>query len=129
MVNPADLFPKHESSRDRVNQLVELFNCEYRDGRATTAPQLKRDTVPTSDGRFASLDADDDNRGPAHDPDILPHNYDDGDIDGLFPRAISPEDPDGVPTDQSICCRPSCLRCFLPHPRAPSQDGVCREIW
>ena len=38
LVNPADLFTKHLTSRDRVNQLIELFNCEYRDGRSTIAP-------------------------------------------------------------------------------------------
>ena len=29
LVNPVDLFTQHLISRDRVNQLVELFNCEY----------------------------------------------------------------------------------------------------
>ena len=38
LVNPADLFTKHLSSSDRVGQLTELFNCEYRGGRAESAP-------------------------------------------------------------------------------------------
>ena len=38
-VQPTSL--KHLNSRDRINHLVELFNCEYRDGRATTAPELE----------------------------------------------------------------------------------------
>ena len=45
LVNPADLFTKHLTSRDRINQLIELFNCEYRDGRAQTAPLLRKDKV------------------------------------------------------------------------------------
>ena len=39
--NPADLFTKHLPSRDKVHQLVRLFNCEYRDGRAASAPLLR----------------------------------------------------------------------------------------
>ena len=130
LVNPADLFTKHLTSRDWVNQLVELFNWEYGDGRASIAPQLKKDALPVPDAHVASLDNDDDsNRGPAHDPDILPHNYDDSDLNNMFPRVVAPQDPDGVPTDQCICCRPSCVKCFPPQPLAPSQDGVWREIW
>ena len=40
--NPADLFTKHLSSRDRIEQLVKLMNCEFRDGRAESAPQIRR---------------------------------------------------------------------------------------
>ena len=41
-VNPADLFTKHLSSSDRVKMLVSLFGCEYRSGRATSAPLLRQ---------------------------------------------------------------------------------------
>ena len=44
-VNPADLFTKFISSRDRVDALVRLFNCEYRDGRADSAPALRAQCV------------------------------------------------------------------------------------
>ena len=37
LVSPADLFMKHLTSKDRVNQLIELFNREYRDGRSAAA--------------------------------------------------------------------------------------------
>ena len=113
-----------------MNQLVELFNFELRDSRASTAPELKKDIVPVPDGRVASLDTTDDNdQGPAHSPVILSHDDHDDDLDKMFPRAVAPEDPERVPTDQCICCRPSCVKCFPPQPRAPSQDGVWREIW
>ena len=87
LVNPAGLFTKHHlSSRDTLNQLVELFNCEYRDGRTSTAPLLTKETAPKSDGHVASFDHEDDNNhGPAHDPDIVLHNYTDGDLNALFP--------------------------------------------
>ena len=125
LFSPADVLTKHSTSRDRVNQLFELFNCEYRDGRASTAPQLKKDTVPLSEGHVATLDDDINNQGPAHDPDILPQHYNDEDLNNMFPRAVAPEDPDGVPTDCCICCCPTCFTCFPPHPQAPSHDGVC----
>ena len=94
-----------------MNQLVEILNCEYRDGRASTAPQLKMDTVPMPDGHVAALDEDINNHEPAHDPDILPHNYNDEDLSSIFPRAIAPERPRRIP----------------PQPQAPSHDGVWRE--
>jgi hypothetical protein len=56
LVNPADLFTKHLSSRDRVNQLVELFNCEYREGRATTAPLLRKDKPQTAECHATTAD-------------------------------------------------------------------------
>ena len=79
------------------------------------------------DGHVATLDEDTNNHGPAHDPDILPHNYNDEDLNSMFPRVVAPEDPDGVPTDQCICGRPTCVKCFPPQPQAPSHDGVWRE--
>ena len=32
-VNPADVFTKHLTSRDRVESLMKLFNCEFSSGR------------------------------------------------------------------------------------------------
>ena len=52
-VNPADLFTKHLSSRDRMNQLVKLFNCEFRDGRANSAPHLRRQPTTAQEGMVA----------------------------------------------------------------------------
>ena len=57
LVNPADLFTKHLSSRDRVTQLVELFNCEYRDGRATTAPLLRKEKAPDAECHMTTTNA------------------------------------------------------------------------
>ena len=50
LVNPADLSTKHLKSRDRINQLVELSNCECREGRATAAPALRKNKTPAVDG-------------------------------------------------------------------------------
>jgi hypothetical protein len=40
--NPADIFTKHSLSRDKLQQLVKLFGCHYRDGRAAAAPLLRK---------------------------------------------------------------------------------------
>ena len=39
--NPADLFTKHLSSRERVQKLVALLGCRYTGGRAESAPQRR----------------------------------------------------------------------------------------
>ena len=51
------MFTKHLSSRDRVESLMKLFNCEFREGRPDGAPMLKRD-APTEVhvmGEFADI--------------------------------------------------------------------------
>ncbi len=40
--NPADLLTKHSLSRQRLENLVTLFGCRYLDGRAASAPQVKK---------------------------------------------------------------------------------------
>ena len=113
-VNPADLFTKHLSSRERVELLVKLFGCEYREGRANSAPQLRRkedegqenavqvvgddvggdwETTGATAGSTAYDydDADYDRLFPMHDPDVLPHEYPRNDFDAYFPIAVSPE--------------------------------------
>ena len=40
-VNPADIFTKHLPSKEKVHQLLKLFGCEYREGRAESAPLLR----------------------------------------------------------------------------------------
>ena len=90
-VNPADLFAKHLPSREKVHQLLNLFGCEYREGRALSAPLLR---PHGSDGReggqpagdpLPTFVADDDDGPRAHDPNILPHMYPVVQIEKLFP--------------------------------------------
>ena len=40
--SPADLFTEHLESEKKFTQPISLFNCQMRDGRAASAPQLKR---------------------------------------------------------------------------------------
>ena len=45
--NPADLYTKHLESRAKVDQLIALFVCQYREVRPAGAPALNRHpTVP-----------------------------------------------------------------------------------
>ena len=151
LVNPADLFTKHLNSRDRVTQLVQLFNCEYRDGRATTAPLLRKDKTTVAECHATTTDRrnvggvgskadtqakqasmaniatheDVNDMSPCHDPDILPHCYSSGDCERLFPLAIAPEDADGTDPRQCICCMPGCGKCY---PRRPKPGGES-ESW
>ena len=99
-VNPADLFTKHLPSREKIHQLIGLFGCEYRDGRAASAPLLRPlegdngqqgghlaggDPLPT----FAAHTDD-----VPHDETRLPHAYSDDDIARLFPTIeAAPEPP------------------------------------
>jgi hypothetical protein len=41
--NPADLLTKHSLTREKLMELVTLFNCEFRSGRAESAPTLRKD--------------------------------------------------------------------------------------
>ena len=87
-VNPADLFTKHLPSKHKVHQLLALFGCEYRTGRAASAPLLRPDG---SDGRQGGQPTGDDPlptfslEGELHDESMLPHLYSNDEIERMFP--------------------------------------------
>ena len=97
-VNPADLFTKHLPSREKVHQLLGLFGCEYREGRAAAAPLLR----PHEDGQKGGhLTSEEplpmylafDESAP-HDESRLPHMYSAEKIEQLFPIIeAAPEQP------------------------------------
>ena len=151
--NPADLFTKHLSSRDRINQLVQLFNCEFREGRAESAPLLRRQKSTAQGGTVATVaamqvdskrpndkhEADDDRRRPdcndhddssehkPHDPSYLPHEFPNDEIEKLFPLAVAATRDDGVPGKiECICSRPECVKCF-PRESVVYVEGM--EAW
>ena len=39
--NPADLFTKHLTGKERVEKLLKIFGCNYSDGRSGIAPTLR----------------------------------------------------------------------------------------
>ena len=87
--NPADLFTKHLPSQDKDHQLVRLFGCEYRDGRAKSAPLLR------------PMDAQQVNNIGAL--EVLPHLKSKADIDKLYPQMVAP--PEHGDRDLEIVCQ------------------------
>ena len=93
-VNPADLFTKHLPSREKVHQLLGLFGCEYRSGRAAAAPLLRPlDTGSQQGGHLADSDplptfAAEVVDAP-HDGSRLPHMYPVDEIARLFPTIVA----------------------------------------
>ena len=91
-MNPADLFTKFICSRDNILQLLELFGCKYREGRAESAPRLRK-KMDDEDGHkhYAEAtvvnDEDDDTDVSSHDSSVLPHEYAAKDLDLYFPKA------------------------------------------
>ena len=153
-VNPADLFTKHLSSRDRINQLVQLFNCEFREGRAESAPLLRRQQATAQGGtiavathvnskgpndrrevddvtnrhkqRHSDAHGDDEIDQTPHDCAYLPHEFPAPEIERLFPIASAPKHDDGTSGTQCICSKPECLKCF-PSKSSVYVDGL--EAW
>ena len=120
--NPADLFTKHLTGRDRIHSLLRLFGCVYSGGRPTAAPQM-RAGQGTSKGELLSVQAEQirspmewdgktfpkavavDGMGEQELPEayrsvngFLPHMHDD--VEDRYPRAMASEDlPDCDPED------------------------------
>ena len=57
--NPADLFTKHLTSAPRVQDLLQKFGCEYAEGRAKSAPELRVAIGTTKGELLASVTEDD----------------------------------------------------------------------
>ena len=89
-VNPADLFTKHLPSREKVHQLLKLFGCEYREGRAASAPLLRpmgssdREGGHPIDSHLPAFSAED-LEAEIHDICRLPHMHSEAEIKKLFP--------------------------------------------
>ena len=89
-VNPADLFTKHLPSREKVHQMMGLFSCECRSGKAESAP-LPR--PHGSSGQQGSHLADADplptfgvsSEGELQNWDRLPHMNSELEIDRMSP--------------------------------------------
>ena len=89
-VNPADLFTKHLATRDRLAQVMNLFDCQFAGGRAEAAPELRRGArIGTDIAEANSLE----------ELMMLPHDTHPKDMDRLYPELTAPEDED---IDESI---------------------------
>ena len=89
-VNPADIFTKHSISRERLVKLTSLFDCNFRGGRAASAPQMRR--TPTSKTTMAEANHLDE---PAMDllPEpIMPHKLGEHDLLTNYPPLEIPNE-------------------------------------
>ena len=121
--NPADLFTKHMESRDKLNRLVSLYNCSFREGRAAAAPALRREAVA------ANVDYEDlEESMPSADPTLLPHQIPPAELDDYFPRAPVVEaalgEPDVEQDDALDDPDPA-----LTIPRATARKVLCDASW
>ena len=109
-----------------MTQLIELLNCEYRDGRSTIAPELRPAAINAIQSEH---DPDANNQSPTHDPDVLPHLYETDDMDKLVEKAIAPAEMDCAPTGRCICSLPECGILFPPrwHELGPAVTNS--EAW
>ena len=104
-VNLADLLTKHLGSKDKVDQLVDLYGCVFMSGRAKSAPLMKRrDALEKhddhnnhdDDGLELHLLNDIDGgrtvvvpEATAHDPTRWPHLYPEALQATMFPTAVA----------------------------------------
>ena len=110
-LNPADLLTKHMPSRENLTQLVELFGCAFVDGRAASAPLLRKrkpeelrdglyedvvEIVEISDldGKIFMLEA------KAHDVNRWPHLYPVDEQEVLFPLVVAAPDIEDVSAEE-----------------------------
>ena len=85
--NLADLLTKHSLTREKLMKLVSLFDCEFRGGRADSAPQIRAG----SGVKITMADAD--TMKVEDDETVIPHlRYRDEEMDRLYPRLEAPED-------------------------------------
>ena len=84
--NPADLFTKHLASRDRLRHLMDLFACDYRDGRSKAAPMLRRTE------RMGVEMRDEAELGQIRAQERLPHYLSEDRLDMDYPKVYAPAD-------------------------------------
>ena len=92
-VNPADIFTKHLPSKEKVHQLLKLFGCEYREGRAESAPLLRPHDHADREGGHPVDDPLPTFAVEPHDPNVLPHLHSAEDIEKLFPSIDAAPEP------------------------------------
>ena len=110
LANPADLLTKHSLSRERLRDLVKLYGCEYRPGRASLAPTLRRTQGTTT--TMANADTEDltgevEERECNEDEEltrpVMPHRlFDDTELDALYPAFVAPAEVDNPDATQDV---------------------------
>ncbi len=87
--NPADLLTKHSLSRERLLKLVTLYDCEFQNGRAESAPMLRKGESTKVTMAQGNLNAACEESGEPW----MPHNVLDGhELDKRFPTLSVPDE-------------------------------------
>ena len=91
--NPADLFTKHSLTRERLQKLTGLFECDFRGGRAESAPEVRI----TPGIRTTMSEAFTVEQGSYNDDElIMPHSVYNGDeLDRGYPPLQVADEVDG----------------------------------
>ena len=76
-VKPADLFTKHLGSRVKILQLIQLFWCEYREGRPGSTP-----FIIVIEEHYEDVGV------PVRGPNVLPHEHEEKDLQVFLPKAL-----------------------------------------
>ena len=103
--NPADLFTKHSLTREKVLELVQLFDCKFATGRAASAPALrkeagtKRTMASYEEPTLNNLETDDannaENNPDDNQPCFLPHKqHTRAELNDEYPSLTAPDDFD-----------------------------------
>ena len=88
--NPADLFTKHMSSREKLGKLVKLVGCRYSTGRAATAPSRRQGEDKKIKISEANVITD------PNDEPFMPHLvFNAEELDRYHPSVSAPDDVDG----------------------------------
>ena len=100
-------------SREKLTQLVELFGCAFVDGRAESAPLLRKRKPEEMRGAFneeadvVEVLKDIDVNGKifmleakSHDPSRWPHLYPAGEQELLFPSVIAAPDVEDISAEE-----------------------------
>ena len=88
--NPADLFTKHLATRERLSEVMKLYECKFAGGRAELAPELRREERYGTDIKEAHS---------IEDLMMLPHEQNADEMDRLYPELEAPPDDE---IDESI---------------------------
>ncbi|HJM58771.1 MAG TPA: Ty1/Copia family ribonuclease HI, partial [Planctomycetota bacterium] len=104
--NPADLLTKHSLTKEKLAELVELHNCRYLDGRAESAPQVKKG----GSERLTMAQADKDLNELAEDGTAwMPHlSLTTEELDRRFPTLVAPDEE--LLNDDDHCAQDTVLQ-------------------
>ena len=87
--NPADLLTKHSLSRQRLESLIALYGCRYLDGRAESAPSMRKG----ASSRVTMAAADQELDEVAEPTLLMPHlARTQEELDQLHPSLTAPDD-------------------------------------